>query len=181
MTVWGIFFRFFRIGLFTVGGGYAMVPIIEHEIAAGENSLTRHEITQNLLIAQSAPGPIAINTALLIGRSLLGVRGAVAASLGVALPAFMIILLIAGNFGIILDQPAAPAIFGGIRAAVVVLIGLAAWRLGYRSRSWFLVMSSLVWFTLLAWFQLSPYVIVLLAVLTGIIREYARHKRGDVS
>ncbi|MFO8041826.1 MAG: chromate transporter [Alkalispirochaeta sp.] len=181
MTAWGLFFRFFRIGLVTVGGGYAMVPIIEHEIAAGDNSLSQREITQNLLIAQSAPGPIAINTALLIGRSLAGARGAAAAAIGVALPAFVIILLIARSFQAILELPAATPIFGGIRAAVVILIGLAAWRLGFRSRSWFLAISAGIWFVLLAWFGVSPYAVVLLAVFTGIGREYLRHRFGRPS
>lgn len=83
-----LFVQFFRIGLFTIGGGYAMVPIIEHEISTTSKLLSKAEIDHVLLVAQSAPGPIAVNTAFLIGCHIGGWKGAVATCLGVSLPSF---------------------------------------------------------------------------------------------
>jgi chromate transporter len=169
-----LFFRFFRIGLFTVGGGYAMVPIIEHEIAVSENSLSREDVARYVLIAQSAPGPIAVNTALLIGNSLAGPAGAALSALGMILPSVAVILLVAGNAQAIFSSEFGLSAFRGIRATVFSLIVLTALRQGKRNRSTFLVLLAVMWFLALAFFGVSPYMVVLVSMLLGIAREFIK-------
>ncbi|WP_176239923.1 chromate transporter [Mariniplasma anaerobium] len=116
-----LFWIFFKIGLFTFGGGYAMIPLIEEEIVGGGY------ITQGLLydfigIAESTPGPIAINMATFIGTNQHGVLGALAATIGVALPSFIIILLIATLGSKFLNSRIVNEAFKGLKPAVIGLI-----------------------------------------------------------
>ena len=90
-----IFFSFFKIGLFTFGGGYAMISLIEREVITHRRWIEQKEFLDLLTLAQSVPGPIAVNTSVFVGYKLRGLRGAAAAVLGTVLPSFTIILLIA--------------------------------------------------------------------------------------
>lgn len=123
MTSLSALFRsFFKIGLFTFGGGYAMIPLIEAEIINRRGWLARDEFMELLTLAQSSPGPIAINTSVFIGYKVRGLKGAVAASLGATLPSFLIILIVAIFFAGIRHNPVIDAAFKGMRPAVVALI-----------------------------------------------------------
>ena len=93
-----IFASFFKIGLFTFGGGYAMLPLIEQELIAKRGWIEHKEFLDLLTLAQSVPGPIAINTSVFVGYKMRGLKGAVAALLGSVLPSFVIILAIALMF-----------------------------------------------------------------------------------
>lgn len=117
-----IFFSFFRIGLFTFGGGYAMIPIIESEIIDRRRWIDRSEFLDLLTLAQSVPGPIAVNTSVFVGYKVRGLRGAAAALLGAVLPSFAIILLVALFFAGIRQNAVVDAAFKGMRPAVVALI-----------------------------------------------------------
>ena len=121
-TLFELFRSFFKIGLFTFGGGYAMVPLIEAEIIERRRWLPQGEFLDLLTLAQSSPGPIAVNTSVFIGYKVRGLRGAVAASLGAVLPSFLIILAIALFFAGIRQNPVVDAAFKGMRPAVVALI-----------------------------------------------------------
>ena len=90
-----IFLSFFKIGLFTFGGGYAMLPLIERELIAKRKWIEQKEFLDLLTLAQSVPGPIAVNTSVFVGYKVRGFGGAVAALLGAVLPSFVIILAIA--------------------------------------------------------------------------------------
>ena len=92
-----LFFTFFKIGLFTFGGGYAMIPMIQDEVIA-KGWLTSEQLINLIAISESTPGPFAVNAATFIGSSQAGILGAIAATLGVVLPSFIIILLIAKIF-----------------------------------------------------------------------------------
>lgn len=113
---------FFKIGLFTIGGGYAMIPLIEDEIVTKRNWISKEDFLDLLAIAQSAPGVMAINIAIFIGYKLRGIRGSLATTLGVVLPSFIIILAIAMFFHNFKDNLIVERIFKGIRPAVVALI-----------------------------------------------------------
>lgn len=117
-----IFASFFRIGLFTFGGGYAMIPLIEREMIDRRAWIERREFLDLLTLAQSVPGPIAVNTAVFVGYRMRGLPGALAALLGTVLPSFAIILLIALFFANIRENPVVDAAFRGMRPAVVALI-----------------------------------------------------------
>ena len=88
------FITFFKIGIFTLGGGYAMIPLIEEEVVNRKQWVRKEEMLDLIAIAQSCPGVFAINIAIFIGYKLNKLRGALATTLGTALPSFLIILLI---------------------------------------------------------------------------------------
>ena len=120
--VWGLFWSFFKIGIFTFGGGYAMIPLIQQEMIERRGWLDRQEFIELLTLAQSSPGPIAINTSVFVGYKMQGLKGAAAAILGVVIPSFVIILLIALFFADIRHNRVVDAAFKGMRPAVVALI-----------------------------------------------------------
>ncbi len=121
-TVLNLFGSFLKIGLFTFGGGYAMIPLIQREVIDRKQWIGRSEFLDLLTIAQSAPGPISLNTSVFVGYKIAGCRGAVASILGVVLPSFTIILLVALFFAGIRDNAVVDAAFRGMRPAVVALI-----------------------------------------------------------
>ena len=117
-----LFISFFKIGAFTFGGGWAMIPLIEREVVDKQNWIKREDFVDALAIAQSMPGVLAVNISILIGNKLRGLKGCLMATLGTILPSFLIILAIAIWFVQTYDNPVVERIFKGIRPAVVALI-----------------------------------------------------------
>lgn len=117
-----IFLSFMKIGAFTFGGGYAMIPLIQHEVINHRGWLTDKEFIDLLTIAQTAPGPISLNTAVFVGYKFCRYWGALAAVLGAVIPSFVIILVVAIFFTNIRDNVWVDAAFKGMRPAVVALI-----------------------------------------------------------
>jgi len=123
------FKTFFKIGAFTLGGGYAMIPIIEAEVVDKHKWITKEDFLDLIAIAQSCPGVFAINVSVFIGYRLKKLPGALCTSLGTALPSFIIILLIAMFFRRFQDNRIVAAMFNGIRPAVVALIAVPTFNL----------------------------------------------------
>lgn len=117
-----LFLSFSKIGAFTLGGGYAMVPIMEREIVETKKWLTKEEFMDILVVAQSTPGLFAIDMASHIGYKFKGVTGGIVGALGVAGPSIIVILLIAMFFHSFKDNIYVEKIFMGIRPCVVALI-----------------------------------------------------------
>lgn len=117
-----LFISFFKIGAFTFGGGWAMIPLIEREVVDKQNWIKREDFVDALAIAQSLPGVLAVNISILIGNKLRGLKGCLMSTLGTILPSFLIILAIAIWFVQTYDNPVVERIFKGIRPAVVALI-----------------------------------------------------------
>lgn len=117
-----IFLTFFKIGAFTFGGGYAMIPLIQREAVEKHHWVTDTDILDIVAIAESTPGPIAINAATFVGYQCRGFVGALAATLGVVLPSFVIILAISGILRQFQDAQIVQYAFRGIRVAVLVLM-----------------------------------------------------------
>ena len=117
-----LFLIFFKIGLFTLGGGYAMIPQIEAEIVDRHKWMDRKEFLDLIAVAQTCPGALAVNISVFVGYKLRRLPGAIAATLGVAMPSFVIILLIAMFFSRFQDNAVVASVFNGIRPAVVALI-----------------------------------------------------------
>ncbi len=117
-----LFITFFKIGAFTFGGGYAMIPLIQHEVSEKNKWITDEDILEIVAIAESTPGPIAINSATFVGYRVCGVLGSVAATLGVVLPSFMIILAISFVLAAFQELRAVQYAFMGIRAGVLALV-----------------------------------------------------------
>jgi len=128
--LWTLFITFFKIGLFTFGGGYAMIPLIQDQVVNKHKWLRAQEMNDMILIAESTPGPIAINSSTYVGYRVAGFLGAFFATLGVVLPSFCIILIISYFFRDLLSFPLIAAAFKGIKIAVAILILDAAWRIG---------------------------------------------------
>lgn len=119
--LWELFITFFKIGLFTFGGGYAMIPLISQEVLS-HGWLDEDMLSYMIGISESTPGPIAINMATFIGSSQAGILGATLATLGVVLPSFLIILLIAAIFKKILNNKHVKGTLDGIKPVIVALI-----------------------------------------------------------
>ena len=165
-----LFTIFFKIGAFTVGGGYAMIPLIEAEIVTKKGWVTKEDFLDLLAIAQSAPGVFAVNIAIFIGYRLRGVRGCLVTALGAILPSFLIILCIALFFLRFKENPTVEAIFRGIRPAVVALIAAPTFNLAKAAKInrytiWIPIISALLIWLL----GFSPIWIILLAGIGGYV------------
>lgn len=117
-----LFWTFLKIGAFTFGGGYAMVALLEHEFVEEKQWVTREEFLDMVAIAESTPGPMAVNSATYIGYRIDGVRGAAAATAAVCLPSFLVIYLISLVFDQFLSLSAVASAFRGIQVCVIYLI-----------------------------------------------------------
>ena len=127
ITLFDLFFTFFKLGLFTFGGGYAMIANIRDIVLEKKKWLTEDELVQVITIAESTPGPIAINLATYVGYNKRGVLGSACSTLGVVLPSFVIILLISKVLDFFMENPYVAGAFDGIKCAVAFLIIRAGW------------------------------------------------------
>lgn len=119
-----LFLTFFKIGAFTFGGGYAMIPLIQAEVNS-HGWLSAEEVVNFIAIAESTPGPIAVNMATFVGTRMAGIPGAICATVGVVLPSFIIILIVARCFQKFKSSRVISGCMSGLRPAVVGLIGSA--------------------------------------------------------
>ena len=167
---WQMFITFVRIGAFTIGGGYAMIPLIQREVVQVRKWMDPKEFIDMLALAQSAPGVIAINTAIFIGYKIKGVRGSIVTTLGSALPSFIIILLIAILFTGFKDNPLVERIFKGIRPVVVALIAAPLYNMAKSAGvNWKTLFIPVVGALLIWGLNISPVWVVVAAIAGGII------------
>ena len=165
-----LFATFFRIGLFTFGGGYAMIPLIENDVVERNGWLKKDEFLDLLAVAQSAPGVFAVNMAVFVGYKLRGKRGALAASFGCVLPSVVIILLIALFFRRFRHIEVVNNIFMGIRPVVVALIAVPVFNVAKSAKlGW-----STVWIPVVAAFLIvalgvSPIYVIIAAGVAGYV------------
>ena len=164
------FKTFFKIGIFTLGGGYAMIPLIEEEVVNRKQWVSKDEMLDLIAIAQSCPGVFAINIAIFIGYKLKKEKGAIVTTLGTALPSFLIILLIALFFQQFKENRIVEAMFRGIRPAVVALIAVPTFNLAKRAELnkftiWIPIVSALLIWLL----GVSPIWIIIVAGIGGFV------------
>jgi len=131
--MWELFLTFLKIGAFTFGGGYAMIPLIQREAVEQKKWVTDEDILEIIAIAESTPGPIAINAATFVGHKAAGFAGAFWATFGVVLPSFLIITLITYVLQEFRDLRIVRYAFYGIRAGVLALILKALWNMYKKS------------------------------------------------
>jgi chromate transporter len=165
-----LFKTFFKIGMVTFGGGYAMIPIIQREVVDKHHWTSEKELLDLIAIAQSCPGVFAINISIFIGYKLRKVKGALCTALATALPSFIIILLIAMFFHQFEDNKVVAAIFRGIRPAVVALIAVPTFNLAQSAKinlanCWIPIACALAIWAL----GVSPILIILIAGLGGYV------------
>lgn len=173
MRLLQLFWTFFKIGAFTLGGGYAMIPLVQREVVDNRRWLGEEEFLDLIALAQSAPGIIAVNTAVFVGYKVGGWRGLVLSVLGATLPSFLIILLIATFFTQFRNYPAVEAIFKGIRPAVVALIAAPLYKMAKSAKVTWKNLWIPVAAALLIWLVgVSPVVIIVVAILGGLAWTY---------
>ena len=177
-SLWQIFGVFSKIGAFTIGGGYAMIPIIEREMLKRQ-WVAPEEIDDVVVLAQSAPGLLAVNMAIFAGYKIRGIRGSIAATIGAVLPSFIMILLIAMFFTAFRENAIIQRIFQGLRPVAIALILVPAVNMALKSRTkwwaWVLTAATVV---AVAFLKVSA-VWIILAVLASalgiaLIREGRR-------
>ena len=156
--------------MFTLGGGYAMIPLIEEEVVNKHKWIGKEEMLDLIAIAQSCPGVFAINISIFVWYKLNKVRGAVATALGTALPSFLIILAIAIFFHQFEDNKVIAAMFKGIRPAVVALIAVPTFNLARRTElNWFTIWIPIVSALLIWLLGVSPIWIIIAAGIGGYV------------
>ena len=165
-----LFLTFLKIGAFTFGGGYAMVAVIENEIVERKKWLEKDELLDIIAVAESTPGPIAINSATFIGYRKAKFWGSFCATLGVVIPSFVIITIVALFLRRFYEYPVVQDAFRGIRIGVVVLIANAVYSLA-KGLKWgvFAIISALAAFILVAFLDFAVIPIILAAALAGIL------------
>lgn len=177
-----LFFTFFKIGLFTFGGGYAMLPLIQREIVDHHQWATEEEVLDYYSIGQSTPGIIAINTATFIGYKRGKLPGAIMATLGMVTPSLIIITVIAAFLSEYRENIYVQKALTGIRGCVVALIAIAIIRMAKKAivDKWTIILSA-IGFVLLLVFDVSAAIIVLAGILLGIIITYLKRRKKHES
>ena len=165
-----IFSTFFKIGCFTIGGGYAMVPVIQREVVENKKWISEEEFLDAIAITNSLPGPLATNSATYVGYRLAGIPGSITAVCATALPSFLIILAIATFFTTIKDSKIVQSIFNGIRPAVVALILFAVIKLsksmGITTLNIIIALGTLIAMT---FFNVHPFIAIIISGIIGFI------------
>jgi len=172
VSLWQIFAVFAKIGTFTIGGGYAMIPIIQREMSR-RGWISDEELPDIVALSQSAPGVMAVNISIFAGYRLRGIPGSIAATLGSITPSFLIILAIAMFFSAFRDNPWVERAFKGIRPVVISLILVPMVNMARKACTswwkWALAVASLV---LVAFLNVSPIYILLVVIIMGFSVTY---------
>ena len=178
---WQLFYTYLKIGTFTLGGGYAMLPLIQREVVDVRGWIDEEEFLNMIALAQAAPGLIAVNSGIFIGWRVGGWRGVCGAVLGAVLPSFLIILAIAMVFQDWKELPAVEAAFKGIRPAVVALIAAPLFKMAKSAKIGWLTALIPIAATLLIWLgHVNPvWVILATIVLTLSIVAIVKRKSSN--
>lgn len=178
-TLWELFITFFKIGGFTFGGGYAMIPLIQAEAVERKKWITDDDILEIVAIAESTPGPVAINSATFVGYRTAGIMGSVCATLGVVLPSFVIILLISFVLREFQKIKAVQYAFNGIRVGVLALLCKALWNMYKKSpKGWvsYVVMGSS--FILAAFLKVNIFIVIVACAVFGLVTSRMMERRS---
>ena len=184
MILLELFLTFMKIGMFTFGGGYAMITMIQYE-AEQHDWLTQTELVDFVALSESTPGPLAVNMATFVGIRTGGIPGAVIATLGIVLPSFIIILIIAKFFMKFKDSKAVKGMMSGLKPAVVGMIGTAFLSVGrtvffpnglqscnFTDISFWILFLLFAVSAVLAFKKVNPIKIILLSAVVGIGAGY---------
>ena len=174
-----LFWAFFKIGAFTFGGGYAMIPLIERETVEKKKWIASEDILNIVAIAESTPGPIAVNAATFIGYKTAGFLGAACATFGVVLPSFVIISLVSRLLARFSTLAPVRYAFFGVRAAVLALLLKALWSMVKKCpKNWFSYAIAAAAFVAVALFRLPVLAVIVGCALVGLLSAWLRRGRG---
>lgn len=174
-----MFVSFFKIGAFTIGGGYAMLPLIQREVVNRKKWINEEDFLDMVVVAQSAPGPLAVNISVFTGYKMMGIPGIIFTVLGATLPSFVIIILVASVFIGIESNPIVERIFKGIRPAVVALIAVPVINLSKSAkvnRKNFLLPAAVA--VLVAFLKVSPVYVILSLMVIGVAAVVIRRRKN---
>ena len=180
MILLELFWTFFKIGAFTFGGGYAMLPLIQAEVAA-HGWMDAEELINFVAVSESTPGPFAVNISTFVGLRLVGIPGAICATLGVALPSFIIILIVAKCFQRFKNSRIVQGCMSGLRPAVVGLIATALLSVGQTvffpdgiafGAAFFVSLGVFLLSAVLAFKKLHPIWIIVISAAIGVAAGY---------
>lgn len=179
VSLWDIFWVFAKVGAFTIGGGYAMIPLIRNELVK-RNWISDEELPDIIALAQSAPGVLAVNMSIFSGYKMRGVKGSVSATLGATLPSFITILIIAMAFSGYQDNPVIIRIFKGIRPVVVSLILVPMANMARKNnKTWWAWLVSFSTLGMVAFLNYSPiYILLVLMALAVCVTLWNERKGG---
>lgn len=172
-----LFTTFLKIGIFTIGGGYAVIPLIEREIIRNK-WVTQEDFYDLFAVTQSLPGIFAVNIAVFVGYRIRGLKGSIVCALGTILPAFVLMLLIATFFTQIQNNIWVEKIFKGLRPAVVALIAVPcisaakAVKLNYKTAAIPIAAALLIWY-----FHVSPVIVIIAACAGGLLYQLGRKRK----
>lgn len=165
-----LFFIFLKIGAFTFGGGYAMLPIIQEEIVEKKGWIEEDKFLDALVVSQSSPGPVSVNLSIYTGYKLAGLRGALVATLGTIIPSFVIILVLVSQLYQYRDLPIIDKVFRGITPAVVGLIASGVYKLAKSSEiGGFKAILALITFFIIVIFKVTPIYLILIGGIASIL------------
>ena len=173
-----LFLTFFKIGGFTFGGGHAMIPLIQRETVENKKWITDDDILEIIAIAESTPGPVAINSATFVGYRTAGFWGAVCATFGVVLPSFVVILAIAYVLNNFMEIKAVQYAFRGINVGVLALLFKALWNMYKKSpKGWaaYVVMGGS--FLLTAIFKINIFIVIICCAVFGLVTAMLAERR----
>ena len=163
-----IFWTFFKIGTFTLGGGYAMLPLIEDEIVRNKKWLSKEEFLESVVIAQSSPGVLAVNTAIITGYRVANKSGVFFGILGSVLPSYLIILLLSKFILLYRDSYLFTGFFNGIKPATVALIFIAVYRMGKSANlTKYTIIIPMAVALLIYFLKVSPIIILIISIIFG--------------
>ena len=172
-----LFLVFMKIGAFTIGGGYAMIPLIKDELDK-RHWIGEDELPDIIALAQSAPGILAVNVSIFTGYKIRGVKGSIAATIGSVLPSFLIILTIAMAFSNFQDNPVVISIFKGIRPVVVSLIAAPMISMAKKSdKTWWAWMITILSLLAVAFLQVSPIYVIIVVIVLALAFAKLRERR----
>ena len=178
--IFSLFWTFFKIGAFTFGGGYAMIPLIQRETVDKKGWITSDDILEVVAVAESTPGPIAINAATFVGMRVGGVLGAICATLGVILPSFAIISVITVFLNEFSHLQAIRYAFAGIRIGVLALIlGALVSMIKKAVKNVFAIILSVLAFISVAFFKVNAIAVIVICAIIGLVFSIALAKRRD--
>lgn len=177
-----LFITFLKIGAFTFGGGYAMIPLIQRETIERHHWIDDQDLLDMLAIAESTPGVIAVNSATFVGYRVAGFWGALFATIGVILPSFFIILLLAGVIQQFKELQYVNYAFVGVRAGVAVLILNAVLKLSKQCpKNIFTLLVAAVAFVLVAFFSANVILVIVFAAIAGVVVQLWLHGKGGAA
>lgn len=175
-----IYITFLKLGAFSFGGGYAMIPLIEREVVVNKKWIDKEKIVDVFSVSESLPGAIALNSSAFVGYTVAGIPGAVAALLGNLTPSGIIVLLLSILISSVGSNPSISVVFNGIRPAIVGLIAYAAVKIGKTAiKDYITVVIMIVAFIGALFFKIAPITLIVFGAISGIVVKTIQSKLAE--